>query len=1329
MLLTSSRAGRFARISSLAIFATSLPAVALAATITVTTTEDLLGDPTECSLRAAIESANRDSAVDGCVAGDGEDRILLASGETYLLSLPGTNGEGNQGADLFIDSALIIEVDGDEKATIDGGGNSRVLFLTPSAEVVLRDIILTGGIINPGHGGGIFNEGSLTLSGSYVVGNSAIGASGEQVPSGFGGGIYNSGTLNLVDSTISDNLAEGGRGQDALDGKGSGGGGGAGLGGGIYNLGVITLTGSDVLRNEALGGHGGDALNCPSVLGGTGGIGGGHGGAAAVNSIDAGNGNFGGGGGGGGGGEAGSNRGGNGGAGGFGGGGGGAGTRSAAGTGQNWGIGGFGGGRGGSAIDGCPAGGGGGAGLGGAIFNHSGTVLIEEGTRILDNEAISGTGGTGHFINSNGFTGSGFGTAIFNHQGGTLSCEIPRESLEIFGTLYAGSDCLESAPYLFAILLDPGDESCPFGGFAIIQAQETLSGEFMIERLPVCDSAPSQESQDGLLPLIQVAPLESDDPNCPAGGVQVDVGYDDGSGEGIAGNEELEPDEILSTTYVCYGADGEGGLQLPDTGTNDDEEEQDDTEILISLEPLTEDHEFAEECPNGGVLIKIGRDLNGDGVLSAEEVESTDVSCNSAPDQESSRTDSGCSTTGGGSPLSSLFILTLLGLFLASRHASRCKGAGISSNLRRIAPFSALALLATLLPAAALAATITVTTTEDLLGDPSECSLRAAIESANTNSAVDGCVAGEGEDTILLTSGETYLLSLSGTDGQDNQGADLFINSVVTIEVTGEEKAIIDAGGESRVLSIASSAEVMLSRVLITGGVVNPGHGGGILNNGTLTLSGSQVVGNTAIGANGQRISSGFGGGIYNLGTLLLVDATISDNIAEGGRGQNTLSGRGSGAGGGAGLGGGVYNLGTLQVTASSFLRNEAIGGAGGGSSGCQAGAFNGTGGNGGGHGGASGVDSEDAENGSFGGGGGGGGARSFKGGAGGNGGFGGGGGGAGTRTGGGTGENWGVGGFGGGNGGSAFSSCPGGGGGGAGLGGAIFNHGGTLIIEEGSRILENEAIGGNRGPGHFGTTSVAGSGFGSAIFNYASGTFQCDVIRENLDITGTIYAGSQCFPQLPLVYAVSIPVGDKDCPFGGVAVFQAQENSTDEIEFQRLAYCNGEPAQDSPDLLIEVTPLEREDPNCPEGGVRVDVGYDDGTGNSLAGNGELEPDEILTTSYICNGAEEEEEEENGAEEEFELLVSIEALTENHEFSDQCSHGGVVIKAGRDLNGDGVLSEVEVESTEISCHSAPAMDNTDDEGGCSTTGSESPLPTLFFLVVVGLFLRLRRVIR
>jgi hypothetical protein len=93
--------------------------------------------------------------------------------------------------------------------------------------------------------GGIFNNGTLTLTMSTVSGNSAIatGATGQNAPEG--GGIFNNsgGTLNLDRSTVDSNNAT----ADAQAGGGTT----NAIGGGIINDGTLDVTRSTVSNNTS----------------------------------------------------------------------------------------------------------------------------------------------------------------------------------------------------------------------------------------------------------------------------------------------------------------------------------------------------------------------------------------------------------------------------------------------------------------------------------------------------------------------------------------------------------------------------------------------------------------------------------------------------------------------------------------------------------------------------------------------------------------------------------------------------------------------------------------------------------------------------------------------------------------------------------------------------------------------------------------------------------------------------------------------------------------------------------------------------------------------
>jgi CSLREA domain-containing protein len=179
----------------------------------------------------------------------------------------------------------------------------------------------------------------------------------------------------------------------------------------------------------------------------------------------------------------------------------------------------------------------------------------------------------------------------------------------------------------------------------------------------------------------------------------------------------------------------------------------------------------------------------------------------------------------------------------------------------------------------ARAATITVNTTDDELNYDGDCSLREAILAANTDTAVDGCTAGSGADTITLPAG-IYTLTIPGAGEENNVTGDLDITwHYLTINGDGRGNTIIQAGtnstnGIDRVLDVHLHGTVEINDVGIIYGRT-PENGGGIRNYGTLTLNNSVVMLNTA----------DIGGGISNggiAGTVTLNNSSVSLNTAEG---------------------------------------------------------------------------------------------------------------------------------------------------------------------------------------------------------------------------------------------------------------------------------------------------------------------------------------------------------------------------------------------------------------------------------------------------------------
>ena len=201
-------------------------------------------------------------------------------------------------------------------------------------------------------------------------------------------------------------------------------------------------------------------------------------------------------------------------------------------------------------------------------------------------------------------------------------------------------------------------------------------------------------------------------------------------------------------------------------------------------------------------------------------------------------------------------------------------------------------------------------------------SLREAVKYANANPNTTITFALRG-GTIKLTSGE------------------LVISQDSTIEGLGAGKLTVSGNDQSRVFNIKPGTEVTISGLTITEGLADThepdvkGCGGGILNQGSLTLEDCIVSKNRATGKDHITVSMcgysvtgcAVGGGVGNLGTLFLCNCQFTDNLAEGAPSsqdagkKNTFPGVASG--------GGVFNVGmaTAIVADCSFTNNVARGG------------------------------------------------------------------------------------------------------------------------------------------------------------------------------------------------------------------------------------------------------------------------------------------------------------------------------------------------------------------------------------------------------------------
>jgi hypothetical protein len=176
---------------------------------------------------------------------------------------------------------------------------------------------------------------------------------------------------------------------------------------------------------------------------------------------------------------------------------------------------------------------------------------------------------------------------------------------------------------------------------------------------------------------------------------------------------------------------------------------------------------------------------------------------------------------------------------------------------------------------------------------------------------VDGVNGNDNNDcttrqTACKTIGHAISLASPGDTigvGPATYTENLTISFSLKVIGAGATTTIIDGGGVNTVVTI-SSAYVTLSKVTIQNGL--SAFGGGISNNGALTLNNSTVTQNQDKGKFSR------GGGIGNRGTLIVNNSTISGNSAHGFAGF-------------VAEGGGIYNAGTLTLNNSTLSGNSAV--------------------------------------------------------------------------------------------------------------------------------------------------------------------------------------------------------------------------------------------------------------------------------------------------------------------------------------------------------------------------------------------------------------------
>jgi CSLREA domain-containing protein len=238
--------------------------------------------------------------------------------------------------------------------------------------------------------------------------------------------------------------------------------------------------------------------------------------------------------------------------------------------------------------------------------------------------------------------------------------------------------------------------------------------------------------------------------------------------------------------------------------------------------------------------------------------------------------------------------------------------------------------------AGASAATITVDSSGDEYNNipaSTGCTLREAVQAANTDAAFGGCLAGSGSDVIELQVDVNLAI-----DGETSQAGDLDVLEGLIVDGAGGPggRAHIASDTEDRVFT--ASADLTLQDLEISGGDVpeegEPNDGGAVLSQGAaIEISRSHLHGNHAEE----------GGAVFSEGPVEVFDSEISNNTAVNYSGaigmegndltidQSTIAGNQVLDDDEGGFGGGIgqYAGGTLNMDNSTVSGNSAPAGGG----------------------------------------------------------------------------------------------------------------------------------------------------------------------------------------------------------------------------------------------------------------------------------------------------------------------------------------------------------------------------------------------------------------
>ena len=874
--------------------------LATGTTIEVTTEADELNSDGDCSLREALQAANTDTSVDACPAGSGWDTITIPTG-TFRLTEYGSDEDANATGDLDVLDSVTITGAGSDATILDGDSADRVLHVDPdmnqAVTLDLKDVTITNG--DSDYGGGLRAHSGLTIIQDSVIHHNQASENG-------GGLQVDFGTLRVYSSTVEYNTASD---------TGSGGGiyidnaavtlysstvftNSANLGAGLYtNYGSVSLQGTKVISNTTSGsdGYGGGIYSSSgnvlieddSEIGYNQAEGYGGGIYAEDSSrlsiteswihhnlatTDDGGGVY------------------------------------LAGPGtfvSN------------STIEYNTA-----EDDGGGFYAENDLIILS--STLAHNHAEDSSEGGGGIFQSQGTlvisdtvvfsnTTPGYGGGVYFYRYGGLFVQnsvftenLAQEDGGAIYTSYAVGTIIEDSAftgnkgYIGGAIMIEEDSALTIERSTFSDNWATMDGGalYLYNYAPTdirnsTFSSNHADDEGGAIyvywpgPLIEYTTIVSNTAGTSGGGIYSDY-YAEPFSSIIAGNSA--GGSTTASAADCYISEKlfSGGYNLFGQNTGCEATRYDQTispgSVFVSLlEPLADNG--GAELPDGSHP-KTHAVRNGSRAIDAGD----DVFCPAADQRGETRPQGNACDAGS----------------YESGHSAT--------------------------PPSPTDNVITVNTTDDELNTDGDCSLREAIQAANTDAAVDACTAGNGWDTISL-SAETYTLSLAGVDEDNNATGDLDIKDYVTIRGVGSDQTKIDGDHIDRVFDQNESTLYLVDLTVTRGNTITPTDDkGGCIHNyyGLHILLDSEVS---------YCRSDNYGGGIYNTGSVYrMVDSTLTENYTSSENGgvyiddgvgsiesSTIISNTGNSYGGGV-----MSYVANTRITASDIVSNTVTDGSGG---------------------------------------------------------------------------------------------------------------------------------------------------------------------------------------------------------------------------------------------------------------------------------------------------------------------------------------------------------------------------------------------------------------